>query len=373
MFVAKPGTQDDEQDVDGPYEGEYLDEPEPGESGDSAPAATNAAAPIMMGLPWDAAAFQQSGLDPDMQQYLSENPPFDFHNDHEALSAIMPESPALSPYQDASHPASTSKFGKLWQMFGPTLKSAAMGAAAGSAGGNFGQGFLYAQQASRNLQQLQMQRQAAKDLSDWRQAQTERVRQQTLGIPAQQAAMNSYRNARTAYIDAQAAKLRQAPNDKLVHAYNGADGKVHLVYQKPSGGTYEQASDAAFFVKPEAQQRPLLAHGHDHSVWLVDPQTGHARQVIRGNTNLPARRGTPAQFATIEQWKNREWNKVQNDVLLGNADKMQRLQGIQDQYERVIRTLGGEPSHFDVRMGAAQPAPQLAGAQGSQNDPWGLR
>jgi hypothetical protein len=348
----------------GPFGDSGFDEPldddplvEPDQGSSEAPQ-------LLTGMPWQAAASQQDGLVPDLQRHLSDNPPFDFHNDHEALGALMPSSPPLSPYQDASHPQkSGSKLGKLWQV----MQSAAAGAAAGSAGGNFGQGFNLAQQASQNLQQLQVQRQAAKDLSDWRQAQIERSRQEAQGIPAKQAAMNAYRNARTRYVDQQTEKLKQAPSDKFIHSYNATDGKVHLVYQKASGDTYEKSSDAAFFVKPEAQPRPLLAHGHDHGVWLIDPNTGHARQVIKGRTDVPVRRGTPGQFATVEQWKNREWNRVQNDVMLSDADKMQRLQNVQDQFERVITTLGGEPAHYDVRSGSGQ-----SNSQNDPNDPLGL-
>lgn len=313
------------------------------------------------------------------EEYLAANPPISFHDDPQALQAIMPQAPALPNAQDATHPASKSKLGKLWAIAGPVLKDAAIGGLAGSAGGNIGQGFQYAQQAAQNLQRMQMERQAAKDLSDWHQAQTARLQQQTAGMPQQQSAMNAYRTSRANYNDAQAAffrartdRLKVAPNDKLVHTYNGNDGKVHLVYQKPNGDAYERASDASFFVHPAAQPKPLLAHGHDHAVYLIDPQTGHSRKVIEGSTDAPPRKGTPAQFTQIEKYKQGEWDKVANDVLLSDAEKTNRLQNIQDHYERLITTLGGEPAHYVVPpQGSTQPISNPS-AQNDPKDPLGL-
>jgi hypothetical protein len=318
----------------------------------------------------------EAGIHAQFGDYLAKNPPLDFHNDPQALKAIMPETPALPSAQDASHPTSKSKLGKMWQIAGPMLRDATLGGIAGAAGGNMGQGLMYGQQAVQNLQRLQMERQAAKDLSDWHQAQTQKVRAQTLGMPQQQTAMNAYRGARTNYLDAQGAflkartdKLKQAPSDKLINTYHAADGKVHLVFERPSGDAYEKVSDASFFVHPAAKPRPLVAHGHD-GIYLIDPETSHAHKVIDSPT--APRKGTPGQFASVEKWKNSEFNKIQNNVLLSDAEKTSRLQTAQDMFERVVKTLGGEPSHYVVPQQGS--APQLGSGQpSSQNDPWKLR
>src|SRR4051812_26547457 len=76
-----------------------------------------------------------AGLQAQFGDYLARNPPIDFHNDHHALKAILPESPTLPTAQDATHPHSQSKIGKLWQIAGPVLKDAAIGGMVCSAGG----------------------------------------------------------------------------------------------------------------------------------------------------------------------------------------------------------------------------------------------
>lgn len=310
-------------------------------------------------------------------QHLDENPnaAFDFHNDPEAHDAILPQSPDLPWWKDKSHQGHGSKMISLLKILGATLQ----GAAAGAGAQNFGEGFRYAQQSAANLQRLQMQRDEARQMGAYRNAQIQRMNAQTAAYPQQQADLSSYRNARTKYLgaqtkerEAQIEKLKRGPNDKLLHSYQGQEGKVHMVFQRPDGATYEQSSQENFYTKPEQPQkppRPLLGHGPDGGVYLIDPTTGHSRMVIRGkDPNAPRKRASADYFRKTDDWKSREWRKVVNDSLLSDEEKNQRLQDIQDHYERAIVTGGGDVNHYDVKSGFAQPV-----NGNNSNDPLGIR
>ena len=321
-------------------------------------------------MPWSYAQADQAQQGQNIDQYLEDNPPFDFHEDPEALGAILPESPALPAHRDRTHPMHDTKLGKLRR----AAQYAIVGGLAGSAGGNVGQGFAYGQNAIANLQALQMQRDQAKQMAAYHDAQIQRMNAQTAGLPQQQADMSAYRTARTEYLKAQSAKLKRAPNDKFVHSYQGADGRMRLIFQKPGGGTYEQASDQPFYSKPDkppAAPRPLLGHGPDGGVYLIDPTTGHSRLVIRGkDPNAPKKRASAEYFRKVDNWKSNEWRKATNDSMLSDDERMQRLQDIQDHYERAIVTGGGDVNHYDVRTGGfSQPGTNST----DPNDPWKLR
>jgi len=305
------------------------------------------------------------------QEYFNENPPLDFHQDPEAAGAILPESPPLPYYHDRSHPEHQTRAAALLRV----LAMGAMGGLAGAGAKNAGEGFRYGVQAAQNLQNLQARRQAAKDQSDWRRTQIERAQAQTAGIPQQQQDLSAYRSGRTAYLQAQTDKLKRAPNDKLLRSYNGDDKKVHFVFQSPAGDTYEKASDTSFYTKPEAQQkspRPIVGHGHDGALYLIDPDTGHARKVLDGFSK--PRVASPTYFERVDRWKNSEWTKINNNSLLSEDERLQRLQDAQDHYERAILTGGGSVEHYDVRIGATPGGGRAApGRTGPNRDPLGIR
>jgi hypothetical protein len=314
--------------------------------------------------------------------------PFDFHNDHEALQAVLPERPGLPFYHDASHAQHDTRVGSLLRV----LAYAGMGGLAGRGGneqmvaqsgghrsGGVGVGFQYGLQAGQNLQNLALQRQAMKDKSDYQRAQIARMQTQTAGMPQQQADQSKYRQGRVAYLDAQTQKLKaesdklkRTPQDKLVHSYQADDGKVHFVYQKSTGDQYEKASEQKFYQKPEkpaAIPRPIVGHGHD-GIYVIDPSTFKAHKVVSYAQNA-TRHASPAYFRSVENWKDKEWRKVQNDSFLSDDDKMSRLQEIQDHYESVIATGGGEPAHYDVKTGASPTFNPASHADA--NDPLGIR
>ncbi|MGE5057244.1 MAG: hypothetical protein ACM3WP_24055 [Acidobacteriota bacterium] len=344
--------------------------------------------------PWRQPAEAPAEIDWTQQSpedYAAANPDhvLDFHNDPEALDAVLPQRPAPPWYHDSSHPQPQTRAASLMRV----LAYAAMGGLAGRGGseqmvaqsdghrsGGVGVGFQYGLAAGQNLQNLALRRQQMREMSDYRQAQTNRINAQTAAIPQQQADLSKYRQARTGYVNAQSEKLKadaerlkRAPNDKLIHSYNADDGKVHFLFQKPGGQTYEKVSEQSFYEKPEKQTppRPLLGHGHD-GIYLIDPTTFRAHKVVSYPPNA-IRRGTPAQFQKLDDWKNREWKKVQNDSLLSDDDKMQQLQSIQNHFERGIITLGGDVEHFDVRTGSSA-FPAFNPAQGADaKDPLGIR
>lgn len=324
------------------------------------------------------------------EDYAAGNPDhvLDFHNDGEALDAVLPQRPAPAWYHDSSHPQHQTRAGSLMRV----LKFAAMGGLAGRAGneqmiaqsgghrsGGVGTGFQYGLAAGQNLQNLALRRQQMREMSDYRQAQTNRINAQTAGMPQQQSDLSKYRNARTGYIGAQteklkaeAEKLKRAPNDKLIHSYNADDGKVHFLFQKPGGKTYEQASEQSFYEKPDkpaAPPRPIVGHGPD-GIYVIDPSTFRAHKVVAFPPEKH-RRATADYFRKVDDWKSREWKKVQNDSMLSDDDKMQQLQEIQDHYERSIATGGGDVNHYDVRTGGFA---NFNPAQGSDaKDPLGIR
>jgi hypothetical protein len=321
---------------------------------------------------------QPDWWDQSPEEFLSDpaNGHIDFHNDEHALKAVLPESPALPWYRDQTHDQHQSRSAALLRILG----SAAIGGLAGRGGqeqmiaqsgghraGGIGVGFQYGLAAGQNLQNLALQRQAIKDRSDWQRAQINRAQAQTAGMPQAQADLSKYRQARTGYLQAQAEKLKRAPTDKLIHSYNADDGKVHFLYQKSNGSTYEKISSQGFATAPEkpaASPRPIVGHGHD-GIYIIDPTTFKAHKVVSYPQNA-TRRASPAYFRNVENWKDKEWRKVQNDSLLTDDEKMDRLQGIQDHYESVIATGGGEPSHYDVRTGAsAGTAPRSTPGNGS--------
>jgi hypothetical protein len=332
---------------------------------------------------------QPSAQDPDQpewwdqspQQFLSDpaNEHIDFHNDEHALNAVLPESPALPWYQDQSHKHHESKAAALLRVLG----SAAIGGLAGRGGqeqtiaqshgmrsGGIGTGFQYGLAAGQQLQNLVLQRQAMKDKSDYQRAQIARMQTQTAGMPQAQADLSKYRAARTGYLDAQTKKLADAlkrgPKDKVIHSYNADDGKVHFLYQKPDGSTYEKASDQGFYTAPEKQTipRPIVGHGHD-GIYLIDPSTFKAHKVVSYSQNA-TRKAPESYFRRAQNWKDSEWRKIQNNSLLSDDEKMQALQSVEDHFGAVVRTGGGEYDPFDVRTGtSAGSAPPSTPGNGS--------
>ena len=95
----------------------------------------------------------------------------------------------------------------------------------------------------------------SKNKSDYQRAQNARMQTQTAGMPQAQADLSKYRQARNWLPRPQTQKiadaLKRAPKDKVIHSYNADDGKVHFLYQKPDGSTYEKASDQGFYTAPE--------------------------------------------------------------------------------------------------------------------------
>src|SRR5262249_19490399 len=125
-----------------------------------------------------------------------------------------------------------------------------------------------------------------------------------------------------------------------------------------------------FYKKPATPQRPLLGRGADHGVYMIDPTNGQSQLVIPPPKNAPPpRRASAEYFRKVDNWKDREWRKVVSDSGLGEQQRLDRLQDIQDHYERAIVTGGGDVQHYDVRRGlAAQPLGGYA-----DNDPLHIR
>jgi hypothetical protein len=226
-----------------------------------------------------------------------------------------------------------------------------------------------------------LQRQAMKDKSDYQRAQIARMQTQTAGMPQAQADLSKYRAARTGYLGAQAQKLQAAaealkrgPKDQILRNFNGDDGKVHFLFQKPDGSTYEKVSNSGFYTAPEklaAIPRPIVGHGHD-GIYLIDPSTFKAHKVVSYPQNA-TRHASPAYFRKVENWKDSEWRKVQNNSLLGDDEKANALQAIQDHYESVIQTGGGDVTHYDVRSGANASPTFNPASRVDANDPLGIR
>jgi hypothetical protein len=352
------------------------------------------------GRMWGQGAQQPAAQEPDQPEWWSQSPEeflsdpqneaLDFHNDPEALAAVLPQSPELHWSQDLSNPKHTSRLAKFLQIAG----SAAIGGLAGRGGqeqmiaqsgghraGGIGVGFQYGLQAGQNLQNLALQRQQMKDMSDYRRAQINRAQAQTAGMPQAQADLSKYRAARTGYLGAQtermqaeAEKLKRAPKDQILRSYNADDGKVHFLYSKPDGSTYEKVSDQGFYTAPEkpaAIPRPIVGHGPD-GIYLISPDTFKAHKVVSYAPNAQ-RHASPAYFRKVENWKDSEWRKVQNNSLLSDDEKANALQAIQDHYESVIQTGGGDVTHYDVRSGANASPTFNPASRTDANDPLGIR
>jgi hypothetical protein len=342
------------------------------------------------GRMWGQGAQQPAAQEPDQPEWWSQSPEeflsdpqneaLDFHNDPEALDAVLPKAPELPWYQDQSHPQHQSRSASLLRILG----SAAIGGLAGRGGqeqmiaqshgmrsGGIGTGFQYGLAAGQQLQNLVLQRQAMKDKSDYQRAQIARMQTQTAALPQKEADLSKYRRARTGYLDAQTSKiaesLKRAPKDKVIHSYNADDGKVHFLYQKPDGSTYEKASDQGFYTAPEkpaAIARPIVGHGHD-GIYLIDPSTFKAHKVVSYPQN--AQRHAPeSYFRAAQNWKDKEWRKIQNDSLLSDDEKMNRLQQVEDHFGSVVQTGGGGYTPYDVRSGtSAGSAPPSTPGNGS--------
>jgi hypothetical protein len=352
------------------------------------------------GRMWGQGAQQPAAQESDQPEWWSQSPEeflsdpqneaLDFHNDEHALNAVLPEAPAPPWYHDTSHPQHQSRSAALLRILG----SAAIGGLAGRGGqeqtiaqshgmrsGGIGTGFQYGLAAGQQLQNLVLQRQAMKDKSDYQRAQIARMQTQTAGMPQAQADLSKYRAARTGYLGAQAQKLQAAaealkrgPKDQILRNFNGDDGKVHFLFQKPDGSTYEKVSNSGFYTAPEklaAIPRPIVGHGHD-GIYLIDPSTFKAHKVVSYPQNA-TRHASPAYFRKVENWKDSEWRKVQNNSLLGDDEKANALQAIQDHYESVIQTGGGDVTHYDVRSGANASPTFNPASRTDANDPLGIR
>jgi hypothetical protein len=317
----------------------------------------------------------QAGMTP---EEFAAAPALDPHNDDEAWQALIPESPELPWWQDSSHENHTSNLGKLMRV----MAAAGIGALAGRGGqealiaqshgmrsGGIGTGFSYGAQAVQNLQNLALQRQEMADKSAYQQAQTGMLQARTQAFPGSQDSLSTQRTARAGLMDAQtqkiAADLKRVPADKFLHAYNGADGKVHFKYQRSNGTSYEELSDQPFYQKPEVAAKPMKIVGHD-GVYMYDPQTHEATKVV---PFAPAQHRQPSQakLQQLELWKVREWHKIGNNAMLTDEQKNNAWQDLQNTYEKSIATLGGTPSHYDVRSGS--PTPTAPGSYGGDAQP----
>jgi hypothetical protein len=316
--------------------------------------------------PAQAAGQQATPGEPDFA--TPEQYPLDPHTDPEVLDALLPTGPDLPNYQNASHPGHQTRLGSMLRI----LSGAAVGALAGRGAneqaivqshgmrsGGVGVGFMGGLQAGQALQNLQLKRQALRDASAYKQAQTDLLKAKSSAFPQQQADLAKYRAARTSYLGAQMAKLeaeadklRKAPNDKFIHAYEGDGGQVRLIFQKPDGGTYEKQSDQDFYQKPEKAPGPphyIHMHGPDGQ-YLVDPTDLSAHKIF----SYPSTRKAPeSYFRRASNWKNAEWQKVVNDSLLSDEEKANKLQAIEDHFGAVVQVGGGEYTPFDVRTGTS--------------------
>jgi hypothetical protein len=299
-------------------------------------------------------------------------------NDDAAWNSVLPDMQEAAPQSRGAKLLSLLGNVAVGGMAGRAASEQAVAQSGGRRGGGFGGGFTAGQGAIQAMADEAAKRQQQADLAAWQQARTENLQAKTKAYPAQQDAFGKYRDARTQYLKAQAGrvqaeidKLKRGPADRPVGGYVGDDGKKHVIFAKPDGGTYESIGEKPVYHGP-------IVTKNAHGTTIIDPLTYQVLHQIPNPPSGPKPMSEAQKQRQVDranradEWKMTNLNRLHKQMQEGAIDEPEyyrQWQDVQDHYEDLVKGSGGSVTHVDVRTGANfNPA-----SKADANDPLGIR